>query len=85
MVDVTVSDDAINKSKLPSVTLKGIAHEIATNPNPTRPPATSAKKWQETARFEGSRYAANCRWVDGKIVITLARKAAQQKVRVARV
>ena len=59
MVDVVVSEEAISKSKIPAVVLKGIANAIATNPNPTRPPS-SAKKWQEIARFEGSRYAVNC-------------------------
>ena len=87
MVEVVVSDEAIADSKLNAVILQQIADEIALNPHPepTRPTPNSAKKWQEICRASGSRYSANCKWVDAKIVINLARKIAQQKVRVSRV
>lgn len=80
MVDVVISDDALEKSKINAVIIQRIAKAMRDDPTPTRP-SPSGKKWLETVRLDGARYAVSCRWMGDKIVMTFVRRAATRKVR----
>ena len=83
MVDIVVDERAFEKSKLHAAIIEKVRQKMLKDPWHARPPS-NGKKWREPVRLNGERFAANCRWEGGKIVIRLVGRLPTRKRRIRR-
>ena len=83
MVDVVITKDALEKSKVHAAIIEQVRKKMVENPYPTRPPP-GGKKWEELVRLDGAHYAVACRWEGNKILMTRVRKSPTRRVKIRR-